>query len=69
VVEELREHGVGEEVLLLAGGIIPEDDIEAVKALGFSAVFGPGTDTRELVEFIRGNAGRAEVIELPVPQP
>jgi methylmalonyl-CoA mutase C-terminal domain/subunit len=51
VVTELHERGV-DDVLLFCGGIIPEQDISAVKELGFSGVFGPGTNTADIIEFI-----------------
>jgi methylmalonyl-CoA mutase C-terminal domain/subunit len=56
VVELLRAQGSGD-VLLLAGGIIPDQDAAALEALGFQAVFGPGTPTEEIVRFIRTHAG------------
>jgi methylmalonyl-CoA mutase C-terminal domain/subunit len=52
VVAELRQRGV-DDVLLFCGGIIPQSDIPAVQAMGFAGVFGPGTDTREIIEFVR----------------
>jgi methylmalonyl-CoA mutase C-terminal domain/subunit len=42
-----------EEVPLIGGGIIPEEDVDKLKALGVDAVFGPGTDTREIVDHIQ----------------
>ena len=48
----LKEKGM-DSVLVVAGGIIPEDDRPALKDVGVEAVFGPGTPTREVVEFIR----------------
>ena len=39
---------------LIGGGIIPDDDIEKLKQLGVNEVFGPGTDTRDIVTYIRG---------------
>ena len=54
VVEALRERDIGpDEVLLFCGGIIPQEDAEVVRELGFRGVFGPGTDTREIAAFIR----------------
>jgi len=55
VVEELKSRGV-EDVLLFAGGIIPQDDIPKVQAIGFKGVFGPGTNTNDIIEFVRNNA-------------
>jgi methylmalonyl-CoA mutase C-terminal domain/subunit len=42
-------------VLVTAGGIIPDDDVPALKAAGVSAVFGPGTTIGQVAEFIRAN--------------
>ena len=51
VVEELRKRGL-DDVLVIAGGIIPEEDIPALKAAGIREVFGPGTSTETIVQFI-----------------
>jgi methylmalonyl-CoA mutase C-terminal domain/subunit len=42
-----------DDVLVLVGGIIPDEDVAPLKALGVQGVFGPGTSTGEIVEFIR----------------
>ena len=55
VVEELKNRGV-DDVLLFAGGIIPNDDIAKINEIGFKGVFGPGTDTNDIIEFVRNNA-------------
>jgi len=52
VIEGLKEAGKADAVII-AGGIIPEDDVPAVKAMGVAEVFGPGTFTSEIVEFVR----------------
>jgi methylmalonyl-CoA mutase, C-terminal domain len=52
VIAELRKRGV-DDVLMFCGGIIPEADIPAVKEMGFQGVFGPGTDTNEIISFVR----------------
>lgn len=46
------------DVLVLAGGIIPEEDIAGLKAGGVDEVFGPGTSTQEIVEFTKGHLKR-----------
>ena len=56
IVQELRSRGV-DDVLLFAGGIIPEEDVPGLKAIGFSAIFGPGTSTQQIVEYVRANVG------------
>jgi methylmalonyl-CoA mutase, C-terminal domain len=55
IVKLLRERGM-DDVLVTAGGIIPDDDIPALKEAGVSAVFGPGTTIGEVAEFLRANA-------------
>jgi len=54
VMELLREKGV-EDVLVLGGGIIPEEDIPALKEAGIAEIFGPGTTTRDIVQYIEGH--------------
>ena len=48
----MDENGLGD-VALLGGGIIPNQDIDELKKMGVREVFGPGTDTRRIVEYIR----------------
>ncbi|HET7599700.1 MAG TPA: cobalamin B12-binding domain-containing protein, partial [Gemmatimonadales bacterium] len=45
------------DILVTGGGIIPRDDAEALQAQGIGRLFGPGTPTSELVEYIRDWAG------------
>jgi methylmalonyl-CoA mutase C-terminal domain/subunit len=52
IMEALRQRGMGD-VVVFAGGIIPEPDVEAVRALGISAVFGPGAGLDEIVGAVR----------------
>lgn len=54
VVELLRAQGQ-DNVLVIVGGIIPEEDVEKLKAAGVAAVFGPGTSSQEYVNFILNN--------------
>ncbi len=57
VCQGLRERGM-DDVLVTAGGIIPDDDIPALEEAGISRVFGPGTTIGQVAEFIRGNVRR-----------
>ena len=50
----LREKGL-EDVLVTAGGIIPDDDVPVLREAGVAAVFGPGTTIGEVAAFIRAN--------------
>jgi methylmalonyl-CoA mutase C-terminal domain/subunit len=52
VVELLQAQDMAD-VVVLVGGIIPDDDVAPLKALGVKGVFGPGTSTGEIVRFIR----------------
>ena len=52
VMELLREKGV-EDVLVLGGGIIPDEDIPALKEAGIAEIFGPGTTTEDIVRYIK----------------
>jgi methylmalonyl-CoA mutase, C-terminal domain len=56
ILRLLRERGGGD-ILVLAGGIIPDKDIEPLKKLGIREIFLPGTPTQTLVEFIQKEAG------------
>ena len=49
----LDEKGMKNEFLVLFGGVIPDEDIPAMKELGVSGVFGPGTMTDDIVSHIR----------------
>ena len=51
----LDEQGLGD-VLVTVGGIIPDDDIPALKDSGVAEVFGPGTTLAQVAEFLRANA-------------
>jgi methylmalonyl-CoA mutase C-terminal domain/subunit len=51
VVERLRQKGMGD-VLVVAGGIIPEEDIPHLREIGIRSVFGPGTPTSEIADSI-----------------
>ena len=56
ILKLLKEKG-GEDILVLAGGIIPAKDIAPLKAMGVREIFLPGTPTQTLVEFIQREAG------------
>ncbi len=58
VVELLRERDL-DDVLVVGGGIIPEEDVPGLKEAGVAAIFGPGTRTDEIVKFIEENVSRS----------
>jgi methylmalonyl-CoA mutase C-terminal domain/subunit len=56
VVELLREQG-GENILVVGGGIIPEQDIPALKQAGLAEIFTPGVSTKAIVDWMREHIG------------
>jgi methylmalonyl-CoA mutase C-terminal domain/subunit len=55
VVQLLRERGAPE-IVVLGGGIIPDDDVPKLKEKGIAAVFGPGSTTDSIIRLIREKA-------------
>jgi methylmalonyl-CoA mutase, C-terminal domain len=53
IVDGLRANGA-DDVLVVVGGTIPQDDAEELRALGVAAVFGPGATTGEIVDLLQG---------------
>jgi methylmalonyl-CoA mutase C-terminal domain/subunit len=54
VVEEMKKRGL-DDVILLAGGIIPQEDVPALQKIGFRVIFGPGASTDDIVAWVRAN--------------
>ena len=52
ICRALREHAA-KEVLVVMGGIVPPPDVPTLKGFGIAEVFGPGTPTAAIVEFVR----------------
>jgi methylmalonyl-CoA mutase C-terminal domain/subunit len=52
VTERLQQEGAGD-ILVFAGGIIPDKDIPGLKEAGIAEVFLPGSSTREIVDYLR----------------
>lgn len=57
VMELLREKGISD-ILVLGGGIIPEEDIPALKAAGIAEIFTPGTSTGDIAKYIQESVKR-----------
>jgi methylmalonyl-CoA mutase C-terminal domain/subunit len=57
VCEALRKEGL-DDILVTAGGIIPEDDVPALTEAGVSRIFGPGTTIAEVAAYLREHAPR-----------
>ncbi|HET8845003.1 MAG TPA: cobalamin B12-binding domain-containing protein [Ktedonobacteraceae bacterium] len=54
IMELLKENSV-DDVLVAAGGILPDEDIPAIQAMGIRGCFGPGTSTEEIIKFVQAN--------------
>jgi len=57
VMQLLKKKGMTD-VMVFAGGIIPEEDIPALKKAGIKEVFGPGTPTTTLVDYVKNNVSK-----------
>ena len=51
IIKQLQDKGL-ENTLVLAGGIIPEEDHPALRKMGVHGIFGPGASTNEIADFI-----------------
>ncbi|WP_069805149.1 cobalamin B12-binding domain-containing protein [Thermogemmatispora onikobensis] len=54
IMELLKQNGVTD-VLVAAGGILPDEDVPAIKAMGIKGCFGPGTPIEQIIQFVREN--------------
>lgn len=54
VMELLYENDM-DDVLVVTGGIIPDEDVPVLNEMGIKGIFGPGTPTNQIVDFIREN--------------
>ena len=59
IAQQLREAEMGH-VLIVAGGIIPDEDVPVLKEAGIHAIFTPGASSQEIVKFITGHVARDE---------
>jgi methylmalonyl-CoA mutase C-terminal domain/subunit len=55
VIDLLKEKGVFNDILILVGGVIPAQDFPKLKEIGVANVYGPGSMTKDIVDFIRDN--------------
>ena len=60
-VSELLKEQDAEDVVIFGGGIIPEEDMAPLAAMGVARVFTPGAPTDEIVEWVKANLGRTTV--------
>lgn len=54
IMDRFKEKGL--KAIVVAGGIIPEEDIPALEQLGIDAVFGPGSSSKEIVDYLKSAA-------------
>ena len=54
IMSLLKKQGLTD-VMVFAGGIIPEEDVSEMKKLGIKEIFGPGTTTEEIIRYVEGN--------------
>lgn len=59
-VRQLLVEAGRDDILITGGGIIPREDMDALRAQGMGELFGPGTRTTDLIEYIRGWFGARE---------
>lgn len=59
IVDALKAVG-RDDVLIIAGGTIPDEDIPVVKAMGIAEIFGPGTRLQDAIAFVRDHAPMRE---------
>lgn len=56
-VKQLLDDAGRDDIVLLGGGIIPDDDIRSLEGQGIAKLFGPGATTTEIIEFIKTVVG------------
>ncbi|MEM2934670.1 MAG: cobalamin B12-binding domain-containing protein [Halobacteria archaeon] len=61
IMELIKEKGI-EDILVVGGGIIPEEDIPMLKQVGIAEIFGPGTPLATAVKFVRDNVRKKKGI-------
>ena len=54
IMEGLKKKGI-DDILVMGGGIIPLEDVPGLKACGIKEIFGPGTNTKNIIKFIEDN--------------
>ncbi|NVM35248.1 MAG: cobalamin B12-binding domain-containing protein [Candidatus Lokiarchaeota archaeon] len=55
VIDLLKERGVLNNVMILVGGVVPAQDFSKLKEMGVANIYGPGSMTSDIVEFIKSN--------------
>ena len=65
IMDLLREQGA-DDILVMAGGILPDEDIPAIEAMGIKGNFGPGTSTQAIIAYVREHVA-TERLTRPLP--
>lgn len=60
LINLLKEHGIFDNVLVLVGGVIPAKDFPKLKDMGVANVYGPGSMTGDIVEFVKNNSPKSK---------
>lgn len=60
LIDILNEYGILENVLVLVGGVIPAKDFSELKDMGVANVYGPGSMTGDIVEFVKQNIPKSK---------
>jgi methylmalonyl-CoA mutase C-terminal domain/subunit len=55
IIDLLKEKGVFDDIMILLGGVIPAKDFPKLREMGVANVYGPGTLTKDIVDFIKTN--------------
>ena len=63
VTDKLRARGA-EDILVFGGGIVPDEDLPKLKAMGVATIFTPGTSTQDVVKFLREALPETKATEL-----
>lgn len=64
IMELMQQKGLND-VLLTGGGIIPPDEARQLEAMGTGKIFGPGTSTRDIIDYIREWAASSKTTNSP----
>lgn len=63
IVALLKQNDV-DDILIAAGGILPDEDIPAIESMGIKGCFGPGTSMEEIIKFVRANIQAERLTEI-----
>ena len=63
IIMLLKQNDVND-ILIAAGGILPDEDIPAIESMGIKGCFGPGTSMEEIITFVRENIQAQRLIEI-----